>query len=187
MKISESKQALRKIMAQKRDNLVPARKKAYDQWICNQLLALVKTNSYQLIHTYLPMGSEIDLSPLIQDLLALNIQITCPKTLGKRKLEHLILRSLNEVETGKFGTQYPANTKVYTGQQDLIIVPGLAFDQEGYRVGYGGGYYDAFLQEQANAYKIGIAYPFQIVDQVPKEIHDQQLDQVLFSQNIGLI
>lgn len=187
MKINESKQALRKIMAQGRDNLAQATKKAYDQWVCTQLLALIKINHYQLIHTYLPMGSEINLDPLIQELLDLKIQITCPKILGKRKLAHLILRNLNEVETGEFGTQHPANTKVYSGQHDLIIVPGLAFDQEAYRLGYGGGYYDAFLQEQANAYKLGIAYPFQIVEQVPKEIHDQQLDGLLFNQDLELV
>lgn len=179
MTISKSKQALRKMMAQKRDNLAQATKKVYDQWICDTLLDIIQTRAYQRVHTYLPMGSEINLFPLIKVLLNQQIQISCPKTLGKRQLEHLILRSLSEVEAGIYGTQHPANTKQYEGPQDLIIVPGLAFDQANYRLGYGGGYYDAFLEQQPDAHKIGIAYPFQIIDQVPLAAHDQQLDQVL--------
>ncbi len=101
MTISESKQALRKIMAQKRDNLAQATKKIYDQWICDSLLDIIQTQTYQRVHTYLPMGSEINLFPLIEELLNQQIQISCPKTLGKRQLEHLILHSLSEVETGK--------------------------------------------------------------------------------------
>lgn len=180
MTIGESKQALRKTMIQKRDNLNLDLKKAYDQWIAETLLEIIQNRGYQRVHTYLPMGSEIDLFPLITVLIDLGIQITCPKTLGNRKLEHLLLRSLEEIEIGKFGTQHPANAMVYDKYQDLIIVPGLAFDQHAYRLGYGGGYYDAFLQEQVHAQKIGIAYPFQIVNQVPKEAHDQQLNEVLF-------
>lgn len=182
MTIRESKQALRKQMRLKRDNLDSSAKKQYDQWVCTRLLELIEFQKPQSVHTYLPMGSEINLHPLIQILLDRQIQVTCPQTLGNRQLKHLILHDLNEIESGKFGTQHPASKKIYTGPQDLIIVPGLAFDSKNYRLGYGGGYYDSFLDQQPTAYKIGLAYPFQMVAQVPKEAHDQQLDQVLFKE-----
>ncbi|MEM6379524.1 MAG: 5-formyltetrahydrofolate cyclo-ligase [Bacteroidota bacterium] len=181
--IRESKQALRKQMTLKRENLDSNLKKVYDQWICEQLLKIILKQNYQKIHAFLSIGSEINIFPLIKLLLEQQIQVTCPQTLGKRQLRHLVLSSLEAIETGKYGTQYPTGRLEYSGPQDLIIVPGLAFDRNCFRLGYGGGYYDAFLKNQPNAYKIGIAYPFQIVAEVPKETHDQQLNQILCKED----
>ena len=61
----------------------------------------------------------------------------------------------------------------------MIIVPGLAFDAQNYRLGYGGGYYDNFIVNHAQAKKIGIFYPFQKVEKVPVEAHDFPLDKIL--------
>lgn len=63
---------------------------------------------------------------------------------------------------------------------DLIIVPGLAFTKDGKRCGHGKGYYDKLLPKFKNAYKIGIAYGFQIIDHVPMEEHDVMVDEVVF-------
>ena len=62
----------------------------------------------------------------------------------------------------------------------MIITPGLAFDASNYRLGYGGGYYDSFMVNHPDAWKIGICYPFQKVPKVPIEEHDLQLDKILF-------
>ena len=70
----------------------------------------------------------------------------------------------------------------FNGRYDLIIVPGLAFDNRNYRVGYGGGYYDNFLVMQPESFKVGIFYPFQKVDVVPVEPHDICLDTILVKE-----
>ncbi|MFI5300620.1 MAG: 5-formyltetrahydrofolate cyclo-ligase [Polyangiales bacterium] len=62
---------------------------------------------------------------------------------------------------------------------DLIVVPGLAFDAEGGRVGYGGGYYDGYLARAINARSIAIAYDFQLVADVPRAAHDRRVDRVI--------
>lgn len=183
MTITENKEALRKTLSKQRDKIPEIYKQKYDQWICTQLYQIIQDQQFKTIHTYLPMGSEINLYWLIEQLLTAKIKVITPKTLGKRKLQHLILNSLDELEKGKFGTRFPANSTEYSGPYDLIIVPGLAFDKQLYRLGYGGGYYDAFLSQHPYAQKIGIAYPFQIIDQVPQESHDQRLDKLLVNTN----
>tara|TARA_R110002073_G_scaffold72537_1_gene177497 strand:- start:491022 stop:491576 length:555 start_codon:yes stop_codon:yes gene_type:complete len=173
------KGALRKKMLVKRARTKSALKKEYDQWICTELEKIIHKRACKVVHAYLPMGKEIDITPLLSKLLEQEVTVVTPKTLPKRKLLNLVLHSLDVVEKGVFGTSHPANSTEYLGSYDLVIVPGLAFDKENYRLGYGGGYYDNFLVNCPNAYKVGIFYPFQEVDSVPTEPHDVQLDMIL--------
>ena len=181
MECKEEKKLLRQSMLHKRLQMNAIKKEAYDNDICSQLLKLIAINNYQVIHTYIPMANEINITPLLQQLLNQNKTIVCPKTLPARLLENRILSSLQDLETGIKGTQHPAAAKVYEGKYDLIIVPGLAFDKERYRLGYGGGYYDNFLATQQQAFKVGIFYPFQHVEAVPREAHDVCLDAIMIS------
>lgn len=178
--IDAQKKMLRKEMLIKRAKLNLKDKKAYDLWICEELERLILEKKCKVIHAYLTMGKEIDITPLLKKLLAKKITIVAPKTLPKRKLENRILTSLETIEKGVFGTTHPANPTEYKDSFDLVIVPGLAFDDENYRLGYGGGYYDNFLVNHPDAYKIGIFYPFQRVDKVPTEPHDYKLNEILY-------
>ncbi len=182
MTIADQKITLRKEMLFKRAKLNKQQKATYDQWICNSIWQLIHQHHFQTIHCYLPMGTEIDLTPLIENMLSQSLTVVCPKTFPKRKLQNLVLASLDKLEKGVFGTSHPANANEYTGSYDLIIVPGLAFDANRFRLGYGGGYYDNFLVHQPTAHKLGIFYPFQEVEQVPIEPHDIQLDDILVEQ-----
>lgn len=177
--ITSEKNALRKAMKQQRDALDLEKKKIYDAKICLLLKEFITGKKCKTVHAYLPMGSEIDIRPLLQDLLRQNITIVTPKTLKNRKLEHLVLDSLDNLEAGAYGTLHPKDGVVFTGNIDLIIVPGLAFDKEDYRLGYGGGYYDTFLTEYPNAFTVGVCYPFQKIKTAPKEAHDACLDTVI--------
>jgi 5-formyltetrahydrofolate cyclo-ligase len=177
--IVAKKKALRTEMHRQRAAITSRVRRDNDNWICDELIALITKRNCQVVHTYLPMGSEIDIKPLIKKLLVSEITVVVPKTLVKRKLEHLVLESLDNLESGVYGTSHPKEGVVFTGNIDVIIVPGLAFDAEQYRLGYGGGYYDAFLAKHPNAYTVGICYPFQKVKTVPKESHDACLDSVL--------
>ncbi len=182
MTIPEIKKSLRKEMLIRRNDLDLSLKANLDQKICEELLHLVHSIHAKTVHAYIPFAGEIDIKPLLQNLLENNIQVVCPKTLPKRTLENRILTSLSELETGIMGTLHPKEPLVYNGSFDLIIVPGLAYDQEKYRLGYGGGYYDGFLGLHPKSLKVGIFYSFQQVDQVPREAHDLRLDELIISQ-----
>jgi 5-formyltetrahydrofolate cyclo-ligase len=184
MTIGEQKKNLRKQMLLKRAKLPKEKKEVYDQGICNTLLNTIEGNQYKTIHCYLPMGTEINIFPLIEELLENGLTVITPKTLPKRTLKHLVLKSLDELEKGIFGTLHPEGGEEFEGEYDLIIVPGLSFDSINYRLGYGGGYYDAFMLNHPTANKIGIFYPFQEVDSIPVEPHDLRLDKVLVGNEI---
>lgn len=179
MDIHEQKKELRKRMFGARKTINPEHKLQYDRWINTSLSELIAERNCKVVHVYIPMLNEIDIRPLIQQLLGKQVLVVSPKTLPKRKLENRVLQSFEKLETGIMGTQHPADPIVYEGNIDLIIVPGMAFDDRNYRLGYGGGYYDNFIVNQPSAFKVGVFYPFQKVENVPVESHDIQLDHIL--------
>lgn len=176
----EEKKHLREIMLKQRNEMPGSIRKTHSERICQQLWEAVLSNKAEVIHCYLTMGSEVNVLPLLQKALDAGLTIVVPKTLKKRQMQNLVLTDLKNMEPGVFGTYHPKDAQEYRGNYDLIVVAGLAFDKEGCRVGYGGGYYDTFLAEHQSAIKIGIAFPFQVVETVPVEEHDVKLDAMLY-------
>lgn len=177
--IKQAKKQLRNTLLAQRNAFSQEEKRKSDAQIQNQLLDVINAQKARVVHTYLPMGSEVDLIPVIKELLHQGITVVCPKTLPKRELEHRVLHSLDELEAGLMGTFHPKEANVYEGTYDVIIVPGLAFDAQHYRLGYGGGYYDTFLGHHPKAVKVGAFYSFQKVAQVPIDAHDLPMDKVI--------
>jgi len=182
--LNQRKDKLRKEILDHRSEIDPASKADYDSWVCNKLYDLVQEWDYQVIHTYIPMVDEIDVLPLIDKLINDGRIIIAPKTLRDRQMEHLVLQSTKKLEKGVYGTSYPANSIEYIGQIDLIITPGLAYDYKGNRLGYGGGYYDAFLTEQHSAHSVGLAYPFQRMKYIPIGNHDIPVNEVISKRDL---
>jgi 5-formyltetrahydrofolate cyclo-ligase len=142
---------------------------------------------------YLAAGSEVDTWPLVRELIAKG---TASASSRKRLIipwcdgDHLSLFRLTDeskLETGSFGIREPAavwrsepHHRPEISSIDLVIVPGLAFDAAGQRLGQGKGYYDRLLaQLPSDTIKIGLAFEAQIIPQVPTEPHDQPLDLIL--------
>lgn len=152
----------------------------YSKKICQRLWEIIQERKVKVIHSYLPMGKEVNVLPLLKIALANKLTIASPKVLKKRTLQHLILEDLNNLEEGLWGTYHPASGLEYKGNYDLIIVPGLAFNREGFRLGYGGGFYDTFLAKHPDTLKVGVCYPFQVLKEIPLEKHDIKLDNIFF-------
>lgn len=104
-------------------------------------------------------------------------QIILPTVVGDDIIPVKLEDDTNFAE-GDFGIQEPQNV-AYTGAYDLIIVPGVAFDKNGNRLGRGRGYYDRFLVQHKEITKIGICFDFQLVAQIPTEPTDIAMDDVL--------
>lgn len=168
-----------------REQIPPLQKQQWDEAICRELLHIVAERSVRSVHTYLPMGQEVNIYPFVEQMLDRGVTVICPESLPNRRLRNLVLYSTERLKPGVFGTRYPDSGECYTGSYDLIVVPGLAFDQYGNRLGYGAGYYDLFLSEHPGAYKVGVAYPFQLVEQLPVEPHDIPMDQLLTGTKAG--
>jgi 5-formyltetrahydrofolate cyclo-ligase len=101
----------------------------------------------------------------------------CKKT---NKIHLHQITDLNELQIGKFNIKEPCTHHKVIPQKDvdLIITPGIAFDKKGHRIGYGKGYFDR-LFKTSNAYKIALAYDFQIIENVPAEKHDKKVDMII--------
>lgn len=176
--IVAKKKAMRTAMARKRDGLNPEVHQQYSSNLCSHLTAAVAALSPEVVHTYLPMGSEPDFWLLISQWLAEGKTIVCPEALKGGTLLHRRLLGINHLEVGRFGTRHPSGP-YYDGMFDLVLVPGLAFDNQCRRLGYGGGYYDRFLATKRHSKAWGICFEFQIVPNIPLENHDAAVDKCI--------
>ncbi|HQU55411.1 MAG TPA: 5-formyltetrahydrofolate cyclo-ligase [Saprospiraceae bacterium] len=170
---------MRRYFRQLRDAMAPEEKTRAEAAICLQLKETLLTWKARRIHTFLPMDEEVNIWPVIRWALGAGIELSVPKTLADRKLEHLVLKDPDDLASGVFGTSHPRVEIIDSGPYDVILVPGLAFDPQGNRLGYGAGYYDHFLVDHPSAIKVGICFAEQIADFVPHDAHDIPVDTVI--------
>lgn len=175
-----NKDSVRKKIGAIRNNIPLEEKVLLDSKLCESLINTIVEKKAQVVHTYIPIKSEVNIYPVIEFMLSNSITVIAPKAMPDMKMINLNLNSTDSLENGIFGTKHPSGNNEYHGKYDIIIVPGLAFDKKNNRIGYGAGYYDVFLRENINAFKVAVSYPFQILDKIPIEEHDVVLDQVLF-------
>src|SRR5690554_221137 len=100
----------------------------------------------QTIALYYPFNNEVDLRPLIERLLIKKKKIVLPKVLSKTTMDFFLIQDIHDVSPSRFGVYEPTGDK-RADQIDIMFVPGIAFNNEGYRLGYGAGFYDRFLAE----------------------------------------
>lgn len=173
------KSAIREQMLEMRSHMAPRYKRNYDHEVCEALKKITLDRQPEIIHSYLPIKGEIDVTPFLKWALETGFRIVCPKVLTERQMQNIELFNFDNFDIGPFNTIHPAGNNIYEGTIDLAIVPGLAFDKELNRLGYGGGYYDRFLPKYPKAYKLALQYPFQLISSVPTEEHDVKVDQLI--------
>jgi 5-formyltetrahydrofolate cyclo-ligase len=178
--IMTDKPTLRGEMARRRDALGERARRCAA--IHARLLAMPEWSAARVVHCYLSMRSEVDTHPLIDAALAQGKRVVVPIVVPKApELSHAWLESLggDALVPGSFGTFNPRDARpAAPGDWDLTIVPLLAFDRRGYRLGYGKGFYDRLLSA-APATSIGIAFADQEVALLPDEPHDMRLHWIV--------
>jgi 5-formyltetrahydrofolate cyclo-ligase len=140
----------------------------------------------QTVGVYWPKGKEFNPYPVMEILMGSGVEIALPvvcKDKGK-ELCFVVWDGKGELERGPYGIlQPPVNEYTEFIQPDIIIVPLLAFDQRGYRLGYGGGYYDYTIKQMRrdkDVVIVGLAYAEQAcLFNLPDEEHDQKMDWVI--------
>lgn len=146
--------------------------------ICERVAALPVYAAARAIHCYLSMRSEVDMRPLIAGALTAGKRVVVPVVVPRAaELSHAWLDSLDAgaLVPGSFGTFNPRALRLAApGDWDLTIVPLLAFDRRGYRLGYGKGFYDRLLAA-SQAPAVGVAFAAQEVAALPVEPHDVAL------------
>jgi len=144
---------------------------------------LFSSHSYKAAKTimfYVSIGSEVSTEEMIKESLE-EKKVCVPITLNHNIIPSLIESFEDLDKKGKYNIPEPSVIKkINKDKIDLVIVPGVVFDKELHRIGYGQGYYDKFMSD-IKAKKIGLAFNIQIVDIIPKEEFDVKLDKVIFS------
>ena len=148
------------------------------------LFSEVHILKYNNICTYMSSFNEPDTFPIIKELFRNNKNVCIPVT--DKETKTLSLSVINDMnfKKGAYNIYEPKNIIPVNFQfPDVILVPGIAFDRNKNRIGFGMGYYDKLLSE-CNAVKIGICYDFQVTDDIPAEKHDIKMDMLVTDKNI---
>ena len=176
----DKKELRKKIREQKRamtpERIEQASRKLGELFRATELYRNAKT-----IYGYLPYNQEVRTVPMLEQALADGKRVAVPKVYGD-EMKFIYLTDLTQVEDGYAGIPEPvADGPVADDPTALVLMPGLAFDREGHRIGYGGGYYDKFLAEEREHPTIALCYNFQVVENLPTEEFDIPVDCVLWA------
>ena len=173
------KQALRREMKALRRAFPEDRKRAADREICARVLDLARGRTDRPVLLYCAMKDEASLDGAILSLLSEGAEVAVPKVLGDRMVFRLI-RSFDDLEEGCMQIREPKDScPEYTAEGSLVLVPGLAFGRNGGRLGYGGGFYDAYFSAHPGNLLAGVCYSFQLGREVPKETHDLPVSMIV--------
>lgn len=169
-------------MLSRRDALTDEERQAGSQAIADRVHGVIHGLAPgRVIALYAPKGSEVDPLHIDEDARAHGLTVVYPRIAAGRELTfHAVERG--ELVASRFGLREPAPglPEVSLASIAAFIVPGLAFDREGGRIGWGRGHYDAtFAAAASEAMRIGLAFECQMVDRVPREPHDQLLHMIV--------
>ncbi len=181
-RLHRAKQSLRELLIQKRRMMSAEERTAQSALILSQLEKMTVFQEAKTVLLYYPKNNEVDVLPLFKRYKRDKV-LLLPVT-HRRGMTANPYEGNDKMHRGKVGIPEPT-TPPYEGEIDLIIVPAVAFDKQGNRLGRGGGYYDRFLKKQSHATFIGVGYDFQLVDEVPVRQHDQKMHRIILpSQTI---
>jgi len=134
------------------------------------------------IYGYLPYNQEVRTVPILERAIADGKRVAVPKVFGET-MEFIWLDDLSAVEDGYCHIPEPiANEPVADESSALVLMPGLAFDRNGGRMGYGGGFYDKYLSEHPGHPTAALCYGFQMMEKLDMEDHDIPVDVVIWSE-----
>lgn len=183
-----SKKAIRKLIEDRRASLDEGDKRIMDENIFSRLIDHNLFKDAKSIFIYVSFDGEIDTHNIIEYALKEGKVVCVPKIFTKAEGMHLMkIDSLLSLTPGYYGIlEPPAESERMTLDEiDLIIMPGVAFDVNGGRVGYGGGFYDRLLAgRNIQSAKIALAYRFQVFDKVPSDKWDEKIDIIITEDNI---
>lgn len=184
--ITESKQKLRKELLEKRNALSEKEREEKSDEITKLVLEIPQLKEAKTVAAYLTKGSEVRTRKLIERLLTKDIEVLVPVTKDDERIEFYRFTSFEDLVSGRFGILEPKTMVEPSKEPDVVIVPGVAFDLDLHRLGYGKGYYDR-LFGKLKTFKIGICYEMQVIDEIPKHEHDQRLDLTVTEKRVILL
>ncbi len=190
VEIAIDKATLRKLMVSRRRSLATELRTSMNSAIARHVIGLPEVVNARHLHIYLsiPAFVEVDTAPIINGLAVMDKKFLVP-VIQKDVLVSALFRKGDAVVPGEFGQPEPAEYVIADESHiDVVLLPLLAFDERGYRLGYGKGLYDRFLrrlsEDGVNPYRIGLSFLQQMVEKVPIDHWDEPLDAVVHQEGI---
>ena len=175
------KTALRREIREKKRAMTESQIEEASRRLGEKFIASSYYQSARTIYGYLPYNQEVRTVPMLEQALKDGKRVAVPKVYGEEML-FIYLEDLSQVEKGYAGIPEPiADAPVADDPEALVLMPGLAFDPEGHRIGYGGGFYDRFLAAEPNHPTVALCYDFQLLPKLETEEFDIPVDCVLWA------
>lgn len=174
------KKNLRQDMKARRNALTEKEKSDASDRCLSKLKELPEFMNSDWIYAYIACRNELETADIIAWCLDHGKRVAVPKVHGE--IMHFYeIHSLADCVPGAFGILEPVGEeKNRITEPGFMLVPGLAFDKKGNRLGYGGGFYDKYLASHGGIITAALGYQFQIVEEVPAEIHDKKMDYLIY-------
>ena len=153
--------------------------------ICDKFLSLPEYQESAVIFAYMDCKNEVQTKKVIEQCWKDGKHVAVPKVFGEI-MKYYEIFCYEDLEDGYFGIQEPKYDKLQeiVCEDGLMILPGVAFDVNRHRVGYGGGFYDRYLEAHPDMKKIAFAFEFQVYEQVPYESFDRQPEKIITEERI---
>ncbi len=178
------KKRLRREMLALRDGMEREQADRLNRALYEQFAACGDLFSGLPVYTYISYRREADTRALIRALWAKNIPVAAPRVAG-RDMDFFWICGEQDLAVGYRGIPEPAcGCARADAQEALIVVPGAAFDRQGYRIGYGGGFYDRFLEREPGHRAMGLAYGFQLLERLLHEDCDRPVGGILTQEGL---
>lgn len=166
----------RKHYIEKRSSLTASQVKALSRSVYEKVIALEEFKRAQSLFSYISFGNEVLTELIIQNALTQGKQVFAPRVTSAVDME--AVRYAPPFAQNSFGIFEPTGKKSDKTEFDIILVPGIAFDRSGARLGFGRGYYDRFLAK-VRGFKIGLCYEFQIEESLEQKPTDIKMDMLI--------
>lgn len=178
-----TKPEVRRYYKQLRKNLSPKVKTKLDDKIAENLFALDEYKSCKTLLAFVSKDIEVDTERIITQAFSDGKAVAVPRCISDKIMKFYIIESYSDLESGYFGLLEPKKScpELKDFNNSICLVPGLAYDKHGYRVGFGKGYYDRFLGEYKGV-SVGVCYSNFIDEQLPKDEFDRPVD-ILITDN----
>ena len=175
------KTALRKQIREKKRAMTPAQIENASRDLGRQFAASPLYKEAKTIYGYLPYNQEVRTVAMLEQALKDGKRVAIPKCYGS-EMKFIFIDDLTKVEKGYANIPEPiADEPVADDETALVLMPGLAFDPQGHRCGYGGGFYDKFLAAEPKHPTLALCYEFQMLPHLETEAHDIPVDYVLWA------
>ena len=186
--IAEQKKLLRKEALRRRRSLTAAERQEKSRLIAEKLLTDDRIRSARTVLGFFSMKDEVEMEDILRHLLDMGKKVALPLVTGPGIMEAVELKSFADLVPGDFNiptVREDAREIIAPHELDCIIVPAVAFSDEGYRLGMGGGFYDRYLVRAEKTARLAVVFDCQIfpAEGFPREEYDQQVDSVFTECN----